>query len=347
MLINTAAHRTRVDSFDFTPLQDEIFPRWARQFKSGDGPGEYSYARGGPTSLYGTTDILIGKYITGELDGLGEDEKDAWAATINQFQDPGTGKYVKTYTMHFWEHTTAYAVAALRLIDRRPTHPMAWKDAIIASPRTMHAWTRQWRRAPWSLIWSGSHVWSGVPAALAMTGEGSDVFFSWYFDWFDAHVDPASGFWRRGLKHKLVRGKPGLHDMAGAFHMHYMYEYLGRQWPHPERVVDWTLALQLDHGLWGHSPDPYCRDLDGLYCLTRSSRNAGGYKAGEVRAAVVRFLETTHETLNDPAFVFTRYTSSHKLVGALAAIAECQLFFPDLVTTPRPWRQSLDVACYI
>jgi hypothetical protein len=333
--------------FDFSTFQEQIFPDWAAQFKVGQGVGEYSFNKGGRVDSYGSADMFIMRYALDGLENLDDGIRDAWAATINSFQDPTTGKFRKTYTPHFWEHTTAYCTAALKLADRAPVHPMAWKDRIIKDEKSMEAWTKQWHVAPWSLIWSGSHVWSGVPAALAMTGEGTEAFFNWYFKWFDAHVDPRSGFWRRGWLHRLAGNKVTGNDMFGAFHMYYVYEYLGKQWPLPEKVVDWTLKLQLENGLWGKSPAPYCRDLDGIYCLTRSSRNAGGYRADDVRAAVEKFLVTAEKRLNDREFVFSHYTNTHYLSGAPVAIAECQKFYPDLVSTPKPWPVSLDKACYI
>ncbi|MBN2152305.1 MAG: hypothetical protein JW839_12715 [Candidatus Lokiarchaeota archaeon] len=334
--------------FDFTTFQEKVFPEWVKQFKVGPGIGDYSFAPGGTIDSYGTADTLISMYIMDELGGLTEGQRDEWAATINQFQDPATCKYRKDYARaHFWEHTTAYCTCALHLIDRKPAHPMAWKDAIIKDENAMLAWTRQWRRGEWSLIWSGSHVWSGVPATLAMTGEGTPAFFDWYFAWFDKEADPETGFWRRGWRHRILAKKPHPHDMFGAFHMYYVYEFMGRKWPHPEKVVDWTLRFQQPHnGLWGPGMI-YCRDLDGIYCLTRSSRNAGGYRQDDVRTAITRALATAEVQLNDKAFVFKHYPNSHKLTGALSAVAECQKFYPELVRTPRPWRQSIDKACYI
>eukprot|EP01048_Picozoa_sp_COSAG05_P020456 COSAG05_NODE_3480_length_2034_cov_64.714212_3_plen_117_part_00 len=57
-----------------------------------------------------------------------------WQATINRFQDPATGLYLaQRFEPHFGppvlhahdhEHTTAFAVAALTLIDRPPAHPL-------------------------------------------------------------------------------------------------------------------------------------------------------------------------------------------------------------------------------
>nr|MDO8114885.1 hypothetical protein [Candidatus Sigynarchaeota archaeon] len=334
--------------FDFTTFQESIFPAWEAQFKVGPRIGDYSFAKGGKVDSYGTTDLLIAKYIMNDIGTLTDAQKDEWARIINSFQDQATGKYVKAYTMHFWEHTTAYAVCALKLIDRKPAYPMAWKNDILRDRKSMTAWTRQWQRAPWSLIWPGSHIWSGVPAALAMTGEGTDEFFEWYFDWFDKAADPSSGYWRRGWLHKMKSlSKPVSHDLFGAFHMYYVYECMGRKWKYPEKVVDCTLRLQLDTGLWGQTPEFYCRDLDGLYALTRSSRNAGGYRADDVKAAVVKFLATAERTLNDRDFVLAHYPDTHHLAGALCAIAECQKFYPDIVKTARPWLMSIDKACYI
>lgn len=352
MVILTKAPEPAVPAggFDFGELHASLLAEWMAQFKAGPGVGDYSYTPGGPTSLYGTTDMVYARYLTGHWD-LTEADKDAWAATINQFQDPETGWYHKSHTLHYREHTTAYAVGALHLLARPPAHPLYWKEKILGSRRAMARWIKRpmWK-APWSIIWPGSHAISGVPAALAMTDEGTDEFFAFYFDWLDREADPASGFWRRGWLHKLRLFKrfrvPNLHDMAGAFHMYYIYEWFNRQWPYPERVVDHALRLQHANGLWDKDVT-YCVDLDGLYCLTRSSRNAGSYRADDVEAAVRRYLATAHRTLTDRAFLLARYDNSHRLPGALSAVAECQKFFPALVHTPVPWPQSLDAACFI
>jgi hypothetical protein len=330
--------------YDFTRFEREFFPEWIAQFRSGDRIGDYSFAKGGPTCVYGTTDMLISKYIINDLELL-DAEKDEWASCINQFQNPDTGYYQKTYTLHFKEHTLAYAIAALYLIDRKPQYPMHWKNNIIQTVDQREAWIR--KEPKWSVIWSASHVVSGVLAALAMTGEAPDEFIDWYFGWLDREVDPKSGFWRRGLIHNLSFWKQaGLHDMAGAFHMYYIYEFFHRQWLYPEKIIDHTLRLQHTNGLWDKDVT-YCVDLDGLYCLTRSSRNANNYRAADIRKAVEKYLQTAEKIFNDKEFFFNAYGNSHRLTGALAAIAECQKFYPELVKTSKPWRQSLDKACYI
>ena len=330
--------------FDFSRFQEEFFPEWVELFRSGSGIGDYSYKKGGPTSLYGTTDMLISRCTLGELD-LSEGERDEWATCINQFQKPDTGWYRKTYTYtHYREHTTAYAVAALHLINRRPAYPMGWRDAILSSTEAMEKWIRG---VNWSLIWPGSHIIAGIPAMLLMLGEETDEFLTWYFNWLDREADPASGFWCRGLVHRLrVIRKPTKHEMGGAFHMYYVYEFCSREWRYPERIIDHTLRLQQPNGLWDGEVS-YCIDLDGIYCLTRSCRIADGYRKDDVRAAVVRYLAAAEKILTDREFFFRHYSNSHILPGALSAIAECQKLYPELVKTPRPWIQTLDRACFI
>jgi hypothetical protein len=327
--------------YDFSRFQEELYPEWERRFASG-GIGEFGYLPGAATCSYGTTDMLISRYTMGDLE-LSEKEKDAWAAVINRFQRPD-GWYAKSHTRHAREHTTAYATAALALIERRPGRAFAWALPILRDERSWESWIRG---PHWSIVWPGSHVISGVPAALAMTGGGSEAFFDWYFDWLDHEADPRSGFWCRGLVHRLgIIQKPTKHEMGGAFHMFYVYERFGRAWRHPERVVDESLRLQHTNGLWDKDV-PYCIDLDGLYCVLRSSRNAGGYRKDDAASAARAFLETAERVMGNRDLLFGGYPNSHRLTGALSAIAECARSFPELVTTPRPWRQSLDVAPYI
>ncbi len=180
-----------------------------------------------------------------------------------------------------------------------------------------------------------------------MTGEGTTEFYDWYFDWLDKAADPNSGYYLQGLIHKLkIMRKPTKRELGGAFHMYYVYEFFNRKWPYPERIVDQTLRLQHENGLWDKDVT-YCIDLDGIYSLTRSCRNANGYRNEDVKKAIENYLTTAEKIFNDRKFFFQSYQNSHRLTGAINAIAECQKFYPELVKTAKPWRQSLDKACFI
>jgi hypothetical protein len=329
---------------DFARFQRDLYPEWEAQFRAADGPGEFSYERGGPTSLYGSTDMLFSRAIMSEL-ALSREQREGWTAVINGFQDPRTGWYRKTYTWtHPREHTTAYAVSALRLIGAEPRYGMAWADALLASVRERRRWLRS---VPWSLIWMGSHVVAGRPAILAMTGTMTEEFRDWYFDWLDERVDPSSGFWMRGLAHRLgLIRRPTKHELGGAFHMFFLYEHYGRPWRYPERVIDHALRLQHENGFWD-GEYTYCIDLDAIYSMTRSSKLAPGYRSDEIRGSVERYLTAAADLLNDRDRFLELYTNSHQLPGALAAVAECALLYPELVRSPSSWVQTLDYALYI
>ncbi len=342
----SASENTRV--YDFSDWEDNTFPQWVQNFKSGQGIGEYSYKKGGPTSFYGTTDTLISLYILNQLD-LTEEEKDQWAATINQFQNPKTGWYNKKYTLHYKEHRTAYAVAALRLIDRKPAHPLTAIHKIAKGSE--NKWEKWIKHPNWSFIWATSHVISGVPAALAMVdgngGEWKD-FFEWYFEWLNETADPKTGYWRIGLLHKLWKSRITKHELGGAFHMYYVYEYFNRGWKYPAKIVENTLELQHDNGLWDKGVT-YCIDLDAIYAITRSCAKTMMWdlEDKEIMVAIQRYLERAEAIFNDRNYFFHSYDNSHRLTGALSAIAECQKFYPHFVKTNKPWVQSLDKACFI
>lgn len=329
-------------SYDFSEFEG-LYDEWEARFKSGAGEGEFSYRLGGPTSLYGSADMLISRATIGRLDSSAT-RREAWAETINRFQKAGSGLYRKRYTLHFPSHTAAYAVAALKLLGHEPRYPVRKAEELARNPERVARWLR---RIPWSIIWPASHSVAGYPAILHMSGRGNDRFWETYFSWLDARAHPRTGFWSRGILQRLgLRPILAREELGGAFHMHFVYEARGRSWPLPERVVDAGLALQQANGFWDGEVS-YCIDLDGLYCILRSSRNAGGYRAADAEAAVHRYLARAEETLNDRDFLFSRYDNSHRLTGALSAVAECALHYPGLVTTVRPWMQTLDRACFI
>jgi hypothetical protein len=272
-------------------------------------------------------------------------EREAWAGVINSFQKPSSGWYRKLYTWnHFKQHTSAYAVAALALIGRRPRCELKEVRQLLEQPQQWEGWMR---RVPWSLIWPGSHIVAAVPAVAALLDYPHAEFMRWYFNWLDREADPATGFWCRGLVHRLnLIRRHTKHEMGGAFHMYYVYEYFDRPWRYPERVIDATLALQQPNGLWDGEVS-YCIDLDGIYNLTRSARLAGDYRADDIRQSILRYLESTAALLNDRERFFPSYTNSHMLPAVLAALAEIQRSYPELVRTPQPWRQVIDEVCFI
>lgn len=309
------------------------FDAWARPFRRRRG---FSLRPGGPVpSLYGLVDqVLLRFALGGPWAASLQEEADAWAAAIGAFC-AADGRFIEHETWHLWEHATAYAVAGLALLGRRPGRPLA----ALAALDTKAALLRWLRRCNWELVWPGSHQIGGLAAVAAVEGPPTPDWFDWYFDLLDRRVDPRTGFWARGLVHRI---KPaGVHEMAGAVHMYWVYHHQGRPLLCPGRIVDATLALQRPGGLFG-APPAFCRELDGVWTLIHASDQAGGYRASEVRAACRRCLEAVVAVLNDPELLRRRYLSSHRLVGALQSVAAVQGRYPELLDTPVPLRCVVD-----
>lgn len=330
--------------YDFTSFESHIFPEFINQFRIKSSAHHFSWKPRGNLSLYATADMIYSHWILGD-DQFLNTLKEPLSEVIHQFQNKSTGWYTKRYgKRHFKEHTCAYAVGALFLLDKYPKYPFSFLDSIISSQKNTEKWLRQ---NNWTIIWLGSHAISGIPAILAMS-QGKDLpFFKWYFNWLDEHVNPKTGFWELGIHHKLkILKNPTIHEMAGAFHMFYIYTHLNRSWKYPKQVIDHTLRLQNKTGLWSNDV-PFGVDMDGLYCLLESNRQLNGYRQEEINHAVYTYLEKVQNLLNNKQYVLKNYQNTHKIVGTLNAIALCQKYYPKIVKTQNKWRFSLDKACYI
>lgn len=330
---------------------------WVSQFARDGEPGNFFYRPIKPKkqkslSLYGSTDMVFTLHITNELvkfyDAFTEEKRESWIKGIQGFQNPKTGWFKQGlwnyYSHHFKEHSTAFATSALKILGGKPNYPLK-----LAEKLKTRAGVVKWLKGmQWGLFfWPGSHRGGGVPAVFAMTeNPPHGQFFEWYFEWLDREADPEVGFWRRGKVHKLQKNRLTKHELGGAIHFYWVYEFLGHPIPHPEKVIDSTLQLQNDLGLWDKDVS-YCIDLDAVFSLTRCCRQAKGYRKEDIERAIINYLDYTIPTLNDRKFLFNRYVNTHKITGCLATIAEIQKFYPNLIKTPKPWVQTLDLAPWI
>jgi hypothetical protein len=241
--------------------------------------------------------------------------------------------------MHPKEHATAYAVGALKLLGAKPKYPMAFLKK-YDSPEKVE---KMLEGIPWGMIWTGSHIGAGIASAGVNTGEVDSKWMDAYFNWLDREADPKTGYWIRGdAKNKTAT----MDEMGGAFHFYFLYAYFKRPLPYPEKIIDTTIALQHGNGLWD-ADVPYCIDLDGVYDIIQAYKLTNGYRKKDVEATVVKTLDSIVTRLNDPDFLMKSYRDSHKLAGAVAALAEIQAFMPGLLKTPKPLKSVLSFSPFI
>jgi len=325
-----------IDSF----LQQ--LPAYMAKFKTANGAGEFSYLPGGrKPDLYGTTDMVYLLYSLDMLDTLSDKDKQNWAALIQSFQNEKTGWFGGNVTMHGKEHALAYAVGALKLLGAKPAHPFSFRNKY----ETAENIERMFETTPWDAIWSGSHIASGIASAFINTGIADVNWLSSYFSWLNREADPATGFWMR--KNNGSRKNTATNnELGGAFHFYFIYTFTGQPLPFPEKIIDSTLPLQQPNGLYDGNI-PYCIDLDGVFALIHAYKQTHAYRRKDVEASLEKTLAAITERINNPAFLNNSYRDSHKLVGAIVALAEIQSFAPDLLSTPKPLKPVLAVSPFI
>jgi hypothetical protein len=340
-------------------LKSYYDPGRINQYDPHDIRGHFSLARGGPENLFGSADMVYVLYALDELDERTTPEgRKEWAAFIQSCQDPDTGWFTRNRGLHrlgtspFKEHSTAYAVSALLMLGEEPKYPLRSAQKITQSKEATERWLEG---ILWIYVWGGSHQGGGMGAALEMTGEAPGQWFEWYFDWLDKEVNPETGLWQRA-PWNIFYTKPLLEEMGGAPHFWWVYHHRGRPLPYPEKIINTCLALQKPSGLWDDKGYTFCVDLDAIWSIHRAYlqlREQGiEYRKQDIKESFERYLETVCDILNRPDSLLEVYDNAHKLPGALAAIAEVQIFFSKTfgqqrLDTPKPLKQVLDVVAWL
>jgi hypothetical protein len=322
-------------------LKSYYDPSWISRYNPRDVRGHFSYKRGGSQDLYGSADMVYVLYALDELDERTTPEgRKEWAEFIQSCQDPDTGWFTgNNVTLHFKAHSTAYAIAALKMLGSKPLYPLSSAQRITRSRDATEKWLGG---ILWLYIWVGSHQGGGIAAALHMTGEAPDEWFEWYFDWLDKEVNPETGLWQRA-PWNIFYTKPLLEEMGGAPHFWWIYHHRNRSLPYPEKIIDTCLSLQGSTNLWNQGGKkgiyPCCLDVDAVHSIHMAylqlSAQGVEYRTGDVRDSLESYLTTACNILNQEGSLDLLYDDSHKLTSCLAAVASAQNFFAETMREPR------------
>jgi hypothetical protein len=325
---------------------------WVNTFRVNNQTGYFSVKpnQDSPT-LYGLTDMVYNLLIPNQLEDYlskhTEISKDIWIEKIRAYQNSKTGWFKEprfNYGFHFKEHSSAFATSALKLLGAEPIFDFNIKKKL----KTQDQVERWLKRSPeWGLLfWAGSHRGGGVASIFATLNRlPHSNFFKWYFDWLDDKADSKVGYWRIGWNHKFKK-RLSKQELGGSIHYYWIYDYMNHTIPYPEKVIDSTLALQNEWGLWDEDVS-YCIDLDAIFALLRCHKLIPSYRTQDIKNAILKYLDYTIPSLNDRDFLFIQYDNSHKLTGCLGAIAEIYKFHPELFDFPKPWIQTLDITPWI
>ncbi|MFX1495524.1 MAG: hypothetical protein ACFFBZ_14670 [Promethearchaeota archaeon] len=346
-----------MSQYNLDSFLENLF-EWVDSFKIDNEAGHFSLIRGkNKPSLYGICDIVFNLVIPNQLDkyiSFYEIDIQMWIKQIQSYQVLKTGWFKDRYFNYKfrspltgqWEHCTAFATSVLKLLETTPKYSLEITKK-LNTKKKVEWWLN--KVPEWGfLYWPGSHKGGGIGAIFATLEEDKyphKDFFNWYFDWLDDKADPEIGFWRLGWNHKISKSLTK-HELGDAVHYYWIYEFMGHPIQFPEKVIDSTLKLQNELGLWDKDIS-YCIDFDAIFSLLRCCRQTKGYRKEDVKDALVKYLDYTVPCLNDREFLFNRYENTHKLTGCLEAIAEIYKFMPELFDLPKPWIETLDITPWI
>ncbi len=227
-----------------------------------------------------------------------------------------------------------------------------------------------------------AHKLVAIPTMVAMEDQVNNLkryepFFTWLFEQLDKNANPDNGYF--GCQHSSLaytnhsssairnfgvgerEGEGYLYScMGGSFAVHSLMRFLRHPWPYNQTVQSVTLSLQnktgKDAGHWA-STGGY-DDVDGLFQAARPlmtvdgvpvvPRGSGEGHWGAVEAACRNFLRSATVEMNNGSWVMEKFgDNTHGLMAIVRAVSECQLHFPELVHTMRPWQSVMDKAAFI
>ncbi|NOU66629.1 hypothetical protein GC096_21530 [Paenibacillus sp. LMG 31461] len=285
--------------------------------------------------LYGTADAVILLYTIGELPPVGSSEHESLVKTLQGFQQPDDGLF--NADSHHPVHRTAYAVAALELLDSKPCYPLTGLHH-VKSREGIQEWMESldWAQMPWR----ESHKGAGIYAAMVLAGEVDQEWEQWYFAWLDQEADPETGFWRKGSIHN---GAPLFHHLASSFHYLFNQNYRKRPLRYPNQWVDTCLAMQVDGQIPLKAGALGFVELDVLYTLISVGEQTQ-HRANELQAmikAIGNHLLSSITALADGP-EDGLFEDMHSLCGTVCALALVQSVMPEQVNANRVLQKILD-----
>lgn len=320
--------------FDLREFAGWIVKDFAPTVKLPGGAGNYARSPGETaTELYGVADMACILYTLGALRPT-EPERAEWLAAFQVFQNPDTGWLVEKSPTHDPLHNTAFALAAMQLLDLVPLHPVKM-GAAYADPRAFLN-TLDWK----TKVYTDSHKGAGVGAIFALVPSlGTPEWFAKYFAACDELFDVNNGL--------MGKEKPSGGDsdqIGGTFHYSFLYQNFNRHMPFPEARIDSVIRLQLPDGYW-LATNHLWMTLDAIFLMTRTLRYCP-HRFDDVQNVVRRVMGILMREVfsaEGRAKTFTGRLAVHSITAAISIAAEAQQFLgAQEIVTDRPLRLVLD-----
>lgn len=235
-----------------------------------------------------------------------KDERKKVAAHLQSLQDKETGCFVyaplranpkalnrrDTYTT--WQ-LGYFVTVALKILKTKPLYPLKYLEFLCLGEQNVRHWLNS---LDWQNPWTESNLvmfaLSGLWHDYQQYGEERYLStFHQILDWHDNQQSSDSGYWGAGIKSAYY------HGLYGAYHQYLFYFCCGRRLPHLERIIDRTLLLQKNTGLFSPAPGSgACQDMDAVVTLVGCAMRTD-YRRQDILYALSQYL-TASEKMEHP-----------------------------------------------
>lgn len=305
-------------------------------------PSGFAFWLGGETAidpsairLQDHADIVYSLHLLGAADRLSPVAATRFGAMLAGAQLHGRPVGVAIAEKRPNAHLTAYALGAVRLLDKAGLAPMpaqlyhGWDLAQLIDGNDLPIWPRAWTHH----IWRVSHWIGGVPSILLQLADapvdtGVDrAMVARVLTACEARIiDQATGLLRPYRSRLLqaafraayrLRHDPDIGDVGGVVHLLWVHHASGRDYVAPAALH--RAATRHLRAAPFIETMPYCLDFD-IVQLARTTQAEVGAGAQALADRAERFATDIAAFLSAP--IPAAYTL-HKLPGALATLHEC------------------------
>ncbi|MBT5604461.1 MAG: hypothetical protein HN742_12940 [Lentisphaerae bacterium] len=319
---------------------------YVQRLRLPDQPGLYRYSEDcAQPTLYSSTYVARIMSLFGALAALPDSERQAWAATINGYQDDdglyrdpviyGEGWYADDPLWCGRTHLTGHVLGALGALGAVAPRPFAF-----LAPYRGRQFLEQWLvNRDWGarVAYTGNEV-CNIGRLLQYSRDyhndsAAGRAVSFLLDWLAEHrFNPATGLWGNGDPDDPIWLS---HAVQGAYHWWILFFYDRYPLREPERTLDTLLRTQNPRGGFGwgvHNPQsPHessaCEDIDSIHPLAQLAAQTP-YRRDEVERALVRAAKwVLSNRVADGGFAFIReraYSYGHS--GLSNAVERSGLF---------------------
>ena len=332
--VGKASHDFHLRAYDLREFVHWINEEFEPSVRLVGRPKCYASHPGGTiVALYGVADMVCVLYTIGAL-APSAGELAEWRDAFKVFENPKTGWFREKNSDLAPEHNTAFALAAMQLLNLSPRYKV--KMGREYSDIRGYLKSLDWR----TNVYRESHKGAGIGSIYTLVRDlRSPEWFDSYFSTCDTFFDANNGL--------MGQGKPAKGDIdqvGGTFHYSFLYRYFNRRMPYPEKRIDTVLRLQQSDGYW--SPTNHLwMTLDAIYLMTRTLRFCP-HRLGDVQASVRKALDAVERDFYSPSGRKTSFAKDdgvHSLTAAISIAAESQQFLnADVVITDWPLKLVLD-----